>query len=285
MPCVMSTVYTKNPLSNALIQRRRKKITVRSLQTNVRYSILFVVLLASLGYAAAPAVAVVPDGMSSVVIQKRRIVLVRTGKIARDFPERKRATVSYPVIKGPVNSAVLRKVRSMLEIKNIFGISLAEYRSDAWLSEFDYKVNYNRDFILDITFTQDGVGAYPDGSSKHFAINLKNGSLIRAKDVFNSSALDTLTRLVDEKLQAEIQQTIKDNPDDREAAASSLKDLKFKRSNLNDFSVSDKGLTFLYDAGFPHVIKALQPVGEYFFSYAELKSYIKREGLLGTFIR
>jgi hypothetical protein len=259
--------------------------SVRCLKMNMRCSILFVLLLASLVYVASPAVAVVPDSMSSVVIQKRRIVLVRTGKIAREFPEKKRAVVSYPVIKGPMNSAVLRKVRSMLEIKNIFGTSLAEYRSDAWLTEFDYKVNYNRDYILDITFRQDGVGAYPDSSSKHFAINLKDGSLIRAKDVFNPSALATLTNLVDRKLQAEIQQTIKDNPDDRESAVSLLKDLKYKRSNLDDFSISDKGLTFLYDAGFPHVVQALQPVGEYFFSYEELKPYIKREGLLGTFIR
>jgi hypothetical protein len=239
-------------------------------------------LLASLGYAAVP---VVPDGMSSVVIQKRRIVLVRTDKIARDFPERKKAIVSYPVIKGPANSAVLRKVRAMLEIKNIFGSSLAEYRSDAWLSEFDYKVNYNRDYILDITFRQDGVGAYPDSSSKHFAINLKDGSLIRARDVFNPSALDTLTGLVDRKLQAEIQQIIKDSGDDRETARDLLVKLKFERSNLDNFSVGDKGLTFLYDAEFPHVVQALQPVGEYFFSYAELKPYIKRDGLLGTFIR
>jgi len=258
---------------------------MRHLKTNMRRFILFMLLLATLGYAASPSIAVVPDGMSSVVIQKRRIVLVRTDKIARDFPERKKAIVSYPVIKGPMNSAVLRKVRSMLEIKNIFGTSLAEYRSNAWLSEFDYEVNYNRDYILDITFRQDGVGAYPDSSSKHFAINLKDGSLVRAKDVFNPSALDTLTRLVNEKLQAEIQQTIKDNPDDRESTLSLMKDLKFERKNLNDFSIGDKGLTFLYDAGFPHVIQALQPVGEYFFSYAELKSYIKREGLLGTFIR
>jgi hypothetical protein len=61
--------------------------------------------------------------------------------------------------------------------------------------------------------------------------------------------------------------------------------LKFKRSNLDDFSISDKGLTFLYDAEFPHVVQALQPAGEYFFSYAELRPYIRREGLLGTFIR
>jgi hypothetical protein len=251
----------------------------------MRRSLLFMLLLASFAYAVSPALAVVPDGMSSVVIQKRRIVLVRTGKIARDFPERRKAIVSYPVIKGPMDSAVLRKVRSMLEIKNIFGTSLAEYRSDAWLSEFDYKVNYNRDYILDITFRQDGVGAYPDSSSKHFALNLKNGSLIRAKDVFNPSALDTLTLLVDKKLQAEIQQIIKDSGNDRETASEMLGKLKFETSNLDNFSISDKGLTFLYDAEFPHVVQALQPVGEYFFSYAELKSYIKREGLLGTFIR
>jgi hypothetical protein len=43
-------------------------------------------------------------------------------------------------------------------------------------------------------------------------------------------------------------------------------------------------VTFLYDAGFPHAIQALEPNGNYFFSYAELRPFIKKDGLLGTFI-
>jgi len=43
------------------------------------------------------------------------------------------------------------------------------------------------------------------------------------------------------------------------------------------------GVTFLYDAGFPHVIQALQPDGRYFFSYAVLRPHIKSSGPLGVF--
>src|SRR5215216_1984163 len=130
-------------------------------------------LLAALACAALAGAA--PDtkgGFPSVTIQKRRAVLVRTGKVVRDFPDKRRAVVNYPFVGGPRNSPVLRKVRSLLEIKNIFDTSLEEYRRDAWLTEFDYEVNYNRNYILDITFTQEGSGAYPDTHTKHLAINL-----------------------------------------------------------------------------------------------------------------
>lgn len=256
------------------------------LQISMRYLTLSLMLLAIISCAASPAaVASKSDGVPSVVIQKRRIVLVRTGKFVRDFPERKRAVVSYPFIVGPKNSPVLRKVRALFDFKNIFDTSLAEYRADTWLSEFDYKVNYNRNFILDITFMQDGIGAYPDTHTKHFAINLRNGELIKAADAFNSSSLDALAEMVDKKLQTENQETIRDSGEDRETAKDLLKDLKFKASDLDEFSISDKGITFLYDAGFPHAVQALQPVGEYFFSFAELKSHIKRDGALGMFVR
>jgi hypothetical protein len=255
-------------------------------RANLRRLILPLLLLASLNFASAPARAFVPEGLPSVVIQKRRMVLVRGGKFARDFPERKRAVVTYPVVVGPRNSPVLRKIRATFDFKNIFGSSLADYRSDTWLSEFGYEVNYNRDYILDITFTQEGVGAYPDGGYKHFAINLRNGELIRAADAFDPAAHEKLAAMIDEKLQAENRDIIRDVGDeDRSSAEEMLKDLKFTASNLDDFSVNDKGVTFLFDAGFPHAVQAFEPAGRYFFSYAELKPYIKRDGPLAVFIR
>ena len=61
--------------------------------------------------------------------------------------------------------------------------------------------------------------------------------------------------------------------------------MKFGTENLDDFSVGAKGITFLYDAGLPHVIKAFEPEGRYFFSYSELTPYLNRTGPLGQFIR
>lgn len=225
-----------------------------------------------------------------VIVQPRRVVLIRSGKLARDFPERRRAIVRYPIVQGLSEAKVLRRIKNTLAIKNVFDTSLAEYRQDSWLEDFNYKVNYNKNYLLDITFTQSGMGAYPDTSTKHFLINLKNGMVIKAADAFNLSGLETLAGMVNQKLKDETKELIKEVERDKEQNAeqkSSLKEqldqLSFTQENLNEFSVSDTGVTFLYDAGFPHVIQALQPDGRYFFSYAVLRPHIKSSGPLGVF--
>jgi len=225
-----------------------------------------------------------------VVIQARKLVLLRSGEVARDFPERKRAIVRYPIVRGLSDPAVLRRIQNTLAIKNVFDSSLEEYRQDGWLSEFDYKLNYNKNYLLDITFSQSGMGAYPDTQTKHFLINLKTGRVIKAGDAFNPDSFATLATMVDQKLKAETKEIIKEVEADKDSDAdqkSSLKEqleqLTFTVEDLDEFSVSDKGVTFLYDAGFPHVIQALQPDGSYFFSYAELRPYVNRTGPLGVF--
>jgi hypothetical protein len=225
------------------------------------------------------------------IIQRRRTVLVRDTDVVKQFPNRRTAVVTYPVITG-LSPQTLRKVRALLSFKNIFDYSLAEYRSDQWLSEFSYRVNHNANSLLDITFTQSGIAAYPDEQSKHFLIDLRSGALVVAADVFQGDKLETLTAAVDEKLQREIAELKRENTgstDRDEADKTSVNDayeiLKFESKDLDNFSVSKSGITFLYDAGFPHVIKALEPKGRYFFSYEQLKPFIKSNGPLGQFIR
>ena len=219
-------------------------------------------------------------------------MLVRTAKIARQFPDRKTATITYPVISGLSDPAVLRRIRSLLTFKNIFDYSLQEYREDSWLSEFSYIVNYNRDSLFDITFDQNGVAAYPDGQSKHFLINLKNGRIIKAADAFLVDKFGVLATLVDQKLQAELKEMIAEakrtsnfETAESQSIVDGLEKMKFGPKNLEDFSVSAKGITFLYDAGLPHAIEAFEPEGRYFFSYSELTPYLNRGGPLGLFVR
>jgi hypothetical protein len=249
------------------------------------FSSLALIILAVF-FASPPAAA----SGDHAIIERRRIVIVRTGELARQFPERRRAVVNYPVISG-LPAPVLREVRSALEIKNIFDTSLAEYREDAWLTEFDYRVNYNKNYILDITFTQSGVGAYPDTQSRHFAFNLKTGTILNARAVFKPDALAQLAGLVNERLQAEVREKAGEvgrrddvESDEKDSVKQSLGELSFKPDDLDEFAVGDGGVTFLYDAGFPHVIQAAQPEGRYFFSYARLSKFIKRDGPLGRLV-
>jgi len=225
------------------------------------------------------------------IVQPRRVVLVRSPKLAHDFPDRKKAVIRYPIVRGLSDASAMRRIQQTLAIKSIFGSTLEEYRQDSWLIDFDYKVNYNANYLLDITFSQSGVAAYPDTQTKHFLLNLRTGGVVKAADAFNPDALATLTTLANQKLKTETKTIIKELESDKETSADEkngikeqLEQLTFNRENLDEFSVSEKGVTFLYDAGFPHVIKALEPDGRYFFSYSELRSHIKSSGPLSVFI-
>src|SRR6476620_8258770 len=140
-----------------------------------------------------------------VVVQPRRVVITRTGKEIRDFPERRKATVRYPVLQGLANTTVLRRLQSTLRMKNVFDSSLADHRTEPGLLSFDYTVNYNKNYLLDISFNQETEGAYPDTQHKHYLFNLKTGMVIKAADAFNQGSLAILTRMANEKLKGEIQ--------------------------------------------------------------------------------
>ena len=230
-------------------------------------------------------------GVDRAVVTPRTVVIIRRGALIKDFPDKKRATVTYPVVSGLKDQQVLRRVQAILQVKNVFDSSIAEYRDDNWLEEFSYKVNYNKNNILDITFTQDGSGAYPDTQARHFAINLKNGKAIKASDVFIASSLPTLRTMLEGKLQGELKEILeslkdsKSDPEDLRIATEAQEPQGYTIENLEEFEVSAKGITFLYDAGYPHVIQAFAPIGRYFFSYSELKPFIKRDGPLGQFVQ
>jgi len=238
------------------------------------------------GGQAGPA----PAAGDHAVIQRRRLVLVRPPEIVKRFPHKKQAVVNYPVVSG-LNPAVLRRVRTLFDFKNIFDYSLREYREDAWLSEFDYVVNHNANHLLDITFSQSGSGAYPDQHSKHFLIDLRSGKLLKAADVFVAEKMPELIAKVDLKLRAELKgileelRTSNSDAEDLKMASEAQEPLSYTSEDLDSFSVNKKGITFLYDAGYPHAIQAFAPNGRYFFTYAELKPFIKPDGPLGQFIQ
>ena len=226
---------------------------------------------------------------TKATIIRKQIVIVRSGEFAKNYPDRTRATISYPVVSGLRNPAVLRKVRSLLSVGNIFETSVKEYRENNWLDEFDYVVNYNANNILDVTFTQSGMAAYPDTQSRTIPIDLQTGHLIKAKDIFVEAKLPELARLVDAKLQRDIAEVILAAKADRQltevsSVVEALEEAKFEVKDLDEFSIGPKGVTFLYELGFPHAHRAFEPNGRYLFSYFDLRMFLKPGGPLAQFI-
>ena len=132
-----------------------------------------------------------------------------------------------------------------------------------------------------------GSAAYPDGTTKMVVINIKTGRRVKPVEIFND--LIGLAEIVKKAQQTEIEAgkvEIRKDPEMADTDADQLfANSNFTIENLNEFAVSDTGVTFIYDYGFPHVIKALEPDGSYLVTWAKLKPFIKRPGLLARFVR
>jgi hypothetical protein len=225
---------------------------------------------------------------SSVTITPKKIVYTR-----KNVPKYKRTVeVRYPIVGGALKPTVKTKLENTINYWRNFETTLKEELSNTWLETLDYEVNHNGNGILGISLRMDGSGAYPDYSAKNIVINLKTGEKVKFADVFKSEMLGKLAAMIDKKLAAEkkeIFERIEEEKDATKEDKDSLKEqvsaLKFTAENFDEFSVNAKGVTFHYDAGFPHVIQALEPEGRYFFSYNELKPFIKTNSILGQFIK
>ena len=227
-----------------------------------------------------------------VRVTPKKTVYTRKGK---EVPKEKRTfVVTYPVISGAISSNTKKKLENTISYWRVFDDSLQDNLTDNyWLYEMSYKVNYNKNGVLDIALTTDGSGAYPDSSTVDLIVNLKTGGQIKFADAFKTDSLDKFAQMVDAKLKVEVKEVIKSLDDDKsgdndketnDSFKEQLNALSFTTETFNEYSVNDKGVTIIYDAGFPHVIQALEPNGRYFFSWAQVKPFIRRDGLLAKFV-
>lgn len=220
----------------------------------------------------------------TVVISPRKTVY-RRPKPLTEF--KKTFTVRRPIARASTPT-LSKTITATISPETVLQLNIKEEQTEyQWLEEADYEVLFNRHGILCIRLWMVGTAAYPDDVTKTVVINLKNGAKVTAADVFVD--LDRLAALIKKAQQAEIQaatKEIKSDPANADARPEELfSEADFTRGTINEFVVSDNGVTFPYDYGFPHVLSALQPEGEYFFTWADLKPFIKSPGLLERFVR
>jgi hypothetical protein len=274
----------------------------------MRYILLLAMILAGFSFSATTSAVRAQTRSDRAVITKKTAALIHR---AKDGEGAKTATVKYPLVTGIEDPLILKKIRSALSFKRVFGQSLAEMRAEfeaeedsfTWLDGIDYTVNYNRRFILDITFTIEGTGAYPSSNSVHRLIDLRTGEIIKARHAFRPALLRQLAAKVDQKMQQAIEEVKEGSRKELEAFKNSqdsksyedqavydemmqnvLENKRFTLKSLDNFRVDDRGVTFLYDFNMPHVILAMEPDNEYFFSWSELKPYLDPAGVLKGFL-
>ena len=199
---------------------------------------------------------------------------------------KKSFSVTRPKVRG-ASPTIAKKIESAISYEKNFDFNIKDEIGEIqWLEEANYTIDYNENGVLGMTLSVMGTAAYPSEASQPVVVNLKTGERVLAKDVF--VRLSELAAKGKQTQAAEIKSSIveikKENPEEENPAAL-FENADFTVKNLDRFSVGDKGVTFWYEYGFPHVIMAWQPEGRYFFSWAELKPFIKPVGLLARFIR
>ena len=221
----------------------------------------------------------------SVVITGKKVTYTRPKPIA-DY--KKSFTINYPKVKAST-PALSKKIETAISYQKVLRLDLnGELKDYQWLEDADYDVGYNKDGILSISLFMEGSGAYPSTTTKYVVVDLRSG--MRATPATTFSNVSGLLALVKKAKEKEVAESLieikKDKANDDYPPDEFFKDsYKYYPVKLDEFSVSDKGVTFHYNYGFPHVIQALQPAGEFFFTWATLKPYIKPGGLLSRFKR
>jgi hypothetical protein len=226
----------------------------------------------------------VPALAQSVTVTPKKVTYKRPKPI-QDY--KKTFTVTYPKIKA-ATPALSKKIETAVSYEKVFPLDLKEEMNDVqWLEDASFEVKYNRKGALCLDLSIEGSGAYPDGSTKTVCVDTATGSRITPETSFTN--LTAVAAMVKKAQNKEIAQTIaeiKKDPENNETDPKSLfESADFTAKDLDRFSIGDKGVTFHYDYGFPHVIQALQPAGEFFFSWTQLKPYIKPGSLLSRIAR
>lgn len=217
----------------------------------------------------------------SVTITPQRSVYRRSKPM---LDSKRTFTIRRPIVKAstPILS---RKITTAISPEKVLALNTREELTDyQWLEEANYKVLFNQNGVLCVEQWMTGAGAYPDSVTKTVVVDIRKGERVTIRDVF--SGLPRLAAMIRSAQTAEIKaaaEDMKSNPDTRPEDL--FRETNFTIKDLNEFAIDAKGVTFIYDYGFPHVIEALQPTGRFHFTWKQLKPHIRTDGLLARFVR
>ncbi len=234
-------------------------------------------------FALAVAVCSLPITAQKVVVTGKTQTYTRPKPIS-DY--KRTFSIRRPTVKAST-PALSRTITALIDPVRVLEIDLKEEMGEIqWLSESDFSVVYNDRGMLTVMLWMEGSGAYSDGVTKYVVVDTTTGRRQSAADVFTD--LEGLARLVKKKQDAAIAEAIKvmkAEPDFGDGDPKQLfENTNFEAKDLEGFAADMAGVAFFYDYGFPHVIQALEPESELRLSWAEIKPFIRNDGLLARFV-
>ncbi|HEX8369526.1 MAG TPA: hypothetical protein VF604_13350 [Pyrinomonadaceae bacterium] len=224
----------------------------------------------------------------SVKISPRKVVYRRSNA---EVDYKKKYTITHPKISG-VNRRLKQKIERNLRYEKTFNSLFTNGLDEEYqlLDKASYRLVYNKNGILILRFSIDVSAAYESHYDRAVAVNLNTGEIIKPEDVFIRAKLKQLAAKLDQSLRAEIAEAVREvkkdlGDGDSEQILTQFEGNTFTPLYLNEFELSDKGITFVYKYEFAHIVRNYEPTGRFFLSYAQLKPFVRRDGLFGKFIK
>ncbi len=156
-----------------------------------------------------------------------------------------------------------------------------EFTTKRGISSLKYKTLFNSRSILSIKLI---LNAYTFSDLHHekvITINTRTAKTVEPVEVFKN--LRKLAAKCRNEQIKKINEVKKDyEPEDYGTIFDTM---EFTTEELKSFTVGKKGITFRYPYTFGRTSIVFEPNADYFFSWKELKPFIKKSGLFGQFVR
>lgn len=216
----------------------------------------------------------------SVTITKKTVTYKRP-KPQMDF--KKSFTIEYPVVKA-ATPALSKKIEKAISPLTVLRINIKEEQTTyQWLETSEFEVKYNDNDVICVSHFMEGTAAYPSSMTQTVVVDAKTGLPAKPAAVFAN--IPGLLAMIKKDQKAEIAASIieiKKEPDWQEPNPEHLfENADFGAANLEGYSISKDGVMFTYSYGFPHIIQAIEPSGQFLYTWEQIKPFIKRGGLLG----
>ncbi len=193
----------------------------------------------------------------------------------------------------PAGDAATQKISKALSLTTLEDMS--EEDAGKWkpcedcqgLTSQTFDTVYDANSIICIKRTAEYMAAYPSTGVTYFNFDKRTGDKVTAKDVFTAEKMNNLVKECNDRIDIIVTSGRKGvGADDMESYNSTMETMTpFTIENLDHFYVTNEGVVFNYQFGFPHAIQALEPSGDLSFSIAQLKSSLKPDGLLGAWVK
>lgn len=181
--------------------------------------------------------------------------------------------VAWLTVGRGVAPALRTQADRALGPKAAFGESLAEMHDNSALEKLDYRVLWNRQDLVSVQYHESTVAAYPDEHDAYLNLDARTGRALRAQDLFRQARIPGLIRRLDALVQARKKQALRHaTGENLEALQMGLGDRHFGTADLNRYSIGADSITFHFDWGFVHAVKALEPAGDFTVRLADLRA-------------